>query len=87
MGWTCLHRTSSCAPDAVPRSVQEVVSETVKLALILGGILGGGLLFGGGPALRAFTSDPDAIAAATPLLPLVALSQPINALAFVWDGE
>jgi Na+-driven multidrug efflux pump len=66
--------------------VQAVVAETVKLAVLLGGLLGGGLLLGGPLALRAFTSDPAAIAAAAPLLPLVAASQPINALAFVWDG-
>lgn len=30
--------------------------------------------------------DEDTIAAALPILPLVALSQPINALAFVLDG-
>lgn len=59
----------------------------MKLAALLGGLLGGGLLLGGPLALRAFTSDPAAIAAAAPLLPLVAASQPINALAFVWDGE
>ena len=58
----------------------------MKLAVILGCILGGALLIGGGPALRAFTSDPATLAAAAPLLPLVAASQPINALAFVWDG-
>ena len=62
------------------------MAETVKLAALLGGLLGGGLLLGGPLALRAFTSDPAAIAAAAPLLPLVAASQPINALAFVWDG-
>jgi len=62
------------------------VSETVKLAAILGGLLGGGLLAGGPAALRLFTSDPSTLAAAAPLLPLVAVSQPINALAFVWDG-
>ena len=66
---------------------QAVVAETVKLAALLGGLLGGGLLLGGPVALRAFTSDPAAIAAAAPLLPLVAASQPINALAFIWDGE
>ena len=62
------------------------MSETVKLALLLGGALGGALLFGGGAAVRLFTSDPATLAAVAPLLPLVAASQPINALAFVWDG-
>jgi hypothetical protein len=74
------------APSALSPP-QAVVAETVKLAALLGGLLGGGLLLGGPLALRAFTSDPAAIAAAAPLLPLVAASQPINALAFVWDGE
>lgn len=33
-----------------------------------------------------FTSDAATLAAAAGIFPLVALSQPLNALAFVWDG-
>jgi MATE family multidrug resistance protein len=54
--------------------------------LVWGGILGIGfwLLRFALPAW--FTSDPAVVMVATTLMPFVALTQPLNALVFVWDG-
>lgn len=35
---------------------------------------------------QAFTSDPSVLAIIASLIPFIVLTQPINALAFVWDG-
>lgn len=52
----------------------------------LGLSLGTVLAVTSGVLPRFFTSDPAVITAIGNIFPFVILSQPINALAFVWDG-
>jgi Na+-driven multidrug efflux pump len=78
----CIERMLSA--DVEPHF--QVVDRTLKWALSLGLFLAVALLLLGSNAHRPFTSDPAVIRAMDNIFPWVVLSQPINALAFVWDG-
>lgn len=62
------------------------MNRSVQLSLILGLGLAGLLAAGGGLLLRAFSDDPEVLRSAELLFPAVVLIQPLNSLAFVWDG-
>jgi Na+-driven multidrug efflux pump len=63
-----------------------VVQRTVGAAGVLGCGLGLALLAGRGVVPTWFTSDPTVLGLLAGVLPWVVLTQPVNALAFVWDG-
>ena len=67
-------------------TLQAVALRVVRLALILGGILAAGMALGAHPLISAFTKDGAVRAASLAVFPIVVLTQPLNALAFVWDG-
>ncbi len=69
----------------VPRCAQ-IVERSLQLGLGLGLSLGLALALSGHSLQRLFTSDPAVMRAIGNIFPWVILSQPINALAFVWDG-
>jgi hypothetical protein len=56
------------------------------LSLTLGSLLGVLLAAGSSRIPALFTADPQVLSLATHLMPLVAITQPLNALAFVLDG-
>ena len=64
----------------------QVAGRTLQLGLGLGLILAAVLALGKGGLPRLFTGDAAVLAAIGHIFPWVILSQPINALAFVWDG-
>lgn len=66
--------------------VMQVAGRTLQLGLGLGFVLAAVLAIGGGRLPRLFTGDAAVLAAIGHIFPWVILSQPINALAFVWDG-
>lgn len=63
-----------------------MVQRTLRLGLGLGLGLGAALALGGARLPGLFTSDPAVAAAVRHIYPWVVLSQPLNALAFTWDG-
>lgn len=63
-----------------------MASRVIRLAIILGGLLAAGMALGAQPILSAFTQDPAVRAASLLIFPVVVLTQPLNALAFAWDG-
>lgn len=65
---------------------EQVAERTLQLGAGLGVSLAVGLALASGTLPRVFTSDPAVISAVGNIFPWVILSQPINALAFVWDG-
>ena len=69
-----------------PRHAAHVARRALMLGCVLGGCLGAALLLLRGQIAAAFTSDPGTRAVAARLLVWVALLQPVNAQAFVWDG-
>lgn len=64
----------------------QVAGRTLQLGLGLGLTLAAVLALGKGGLPRLFTGDAAVLAAIGHIFPWVILSQPINALAFVWDG-
>lgn len=64
----------------------KIAERTLQLGVGLGLSLGTLLAVTSGVLPRFFTSDPAVITAIGNIFPFVILSQPINALAFVWDG-
>ena len=64
----------------------QVAGRTLQLGLGLGLTLATVLALGNGGLPRLFTGDAAVLAAIGHIFPWVILSQPINALAFVWDG-
>ncbi|KAK9916841.1 hypothetical protein WJX75_007700 [Coccomyxa subellipsoidea] len=66
--------------------VRKVAERTLQLGLGLGVSLATVLALTSGALPQLFTRDPAVIAAIGHIFPWVILSQPINALAFVWDG-
>ena len=69
-----------------PGYAAQVARRALVLGCVLGGCLGAALLLLRGQIAAAFASDPGTRAVAARLLVWVALLQPVNALAFVWDG-
>lgn len=67
-------------------SVYQIVERTLQLGTGLGLSLALILALSGTSLHRLFTTDPTVIRAIGNIFPWVILSQPINALAFVWDG-
>ncbi len=55
-------------------------------ALVWGGSLGLAFWLLRGALPTWFSSDPEVVLVVTSLMPFVALTQPLNALVFVWDG-
>ena len=64
----------------------QVAGRTLQLGVGLGLTLAAVLALGKGGLPRLFTGDAAVLAAIGHIFPWVILSQPINALAFVWDG-
>lgn len=67
-------------------TAQEVVSRCVSMAGLLGCLLALLLALGRSAIPAAFTQDAAVLALVGAVLPWVVASQPVNALAFVWDG-
>lgn len=67
-------------------AVSQVVSRTVGMAAILGCVLAFLLALGRYQLPLVFTKDPAVLALIASTIPWVIATQPINALAFVWDG-
>ena len=69
---------------------QEIARKVLVYSLILGAALAAGLSLGAaapGHAIPyAFTQDADIISALLPVLPIVIISQPLNAVVFAADG-
>ena len=66
--------------------MQMVARRTVTLAGLLGLGLAGVLALVSDPLPQLFNPSPGVMAAIRPIYPFVILTQPLNALAFVWDG-
>ena len=66
--------------------MQAVADRILWLATALGVGLGACMALGAKPLIAAFTSDASARSAMRHVFPVVVLTQPLNALAFVWDG-
>jgi hypothetical protein len=64
----------------------QVVSRCVTMAGVLGASLAIVLTLGRGSIPGMFSRDPHVLDLVTALLPFVIISQPVNAMAFVWDG-
>ncbi len=64
----------------------QIAERTLQLGVALGVSLATVLALTSGALPQLFTRDPAVIAAIGNIFPWVILSQPINALAFVWDG-
>ena len=65
---------------------QMVARRTVSLAGLLGLGLAGVLAVVSDPLPQLFNPSQGVMAAIRPIYPFVVLTQPLNALAFVWDG-
>lgn len=65
---------------------QAVARRVMRLATILGVLLAGAMGVGTRPLISTFTTDISVQAAITRIFPIVVLTQPLNALAFAWDG-
>jgi Na+-driven multidrug efflux pump len=65
---------------------RQVVRRTTAMAGALGGLLMLGLAASRESLPQLFTKDPAVLALVAWVLPLVIVTQPINAMAFVWDG-
>ena len=72
-------------PEWAP-AVQMVARRTVKLAGLLGLGLAGVLAILADPLPRLFNPSQSVMAAIRPIFGFVIVTQPLNALAFVWDG-
>jgi Na+-driven multidrug efflux pump len=68
------------------RYVVAYVLGDMQLGLALGVVLAFLLAAGEGAISQAFTSDPAVLACVVGLYPWVFATQPLNSLAFVWDG-
>ncbi|GAQ83786.1 MATE efflux family protein [Klebsormidium nitens] len=66
--------------------IDTVAKRIMKLGLVMGGVMAAVFLFGQYAIPLAFTQDPAVLAIIASLLPFIVLTQPVNALAFVWDG-
>lgn len=68
------------------QTARAVTKRVLALGFALGFITMSILGIGSGRISRLFTSDPAVLGLIAAIWPWVVLSQPINALAFVWDG-
>lgn len=66
--------------------MQAVSKRVVWLSVLLGFVLSGLMALGYHPLIAAFTTDGSVRSAIMCIFPIVILTQPLNALAFVWDG-
>lgn len=69
-----------------PRRALATARRVLVLSLAMGATLGVLLCAAATPLSVLFTRDGATAAAAAALLPIVAACQPLNALAFAWDG-
>jgi hypothetical protein len=78
---------ASLQPDtpAIPLFLQ-VVNRCVQMSAVLGVSLALVLTISRGSIPGMFSTDAAVLQLVAALLPAVIISQPINALAFVWDG-
>jgi len=69
------------------RTARQVVRRAVAMSAALGLALGAGIAVASAPLARLFTSDPLVLSLLQgTLMPIVAATQPLNALAFALDG-
>lgn len=68
------------------QTAQDVTKRVLQLGFGLGLIMMAILGVGSSRLPRLFSSDPAVLGLIAAIWPWVALSQPINSLAFVWDG-
>ncbi|DBA99785.1 TPA: hypothetical protein ACH3X3_012329 [Trebouxia sp. C0006] len=80
---TLLARSVAARNSAVS---QLIALRVLRWGVLLGVVLGGALGASSGILPKLFTSDPAVLAGISAIYPWVILTQPINALAFVWDG-
>ncbi|KAI8469991.1 MAG: hypothetical protein J3K34DRAFT_521778 [Monoraphidium minutum] len=70
-----------------PAAARRVIGRTVGMAAALGLVMAAAMAGGAGALPRLFTSDPGVLPLVTGVAwSFVAATQPINAMAFVWDG-
>jgi Na+-driven multidrug efflux pump len=69
-----------------PEQAQGIAHRVLQLSLAMGCCLGVLLLAGGKALSSAFLKDTMVATLAASIFPAVALWQPLNALAFAWDG-
>ncbi|EIE26724.1 hypothetical protein COCSUDRAFT_46203 [Coccomyxa subellipsoidea C-169] len=74
------------AQGLAANELEKIAERTLQLGVALGVSLATVLALTSGALPQLFTRDPAVIAAIGNIFPWVILSQPINALAFVWDG-
>lgn len=63
-----------------------VVKHTVRMAGVLGVVLMLGLAYGHQALPLLFTQDTAVLALVAAIMPFVVVTQPLNAMAFIWDG-
>ncbi|XP_078435943.1 MATE efflux family protein [Wolffia australiana] len=68
------------------KEAETVISRVLQMGLVMGTSLAIALFFGFAPFSTLFTTDPDVLEIAQSGLLFVTISQPVNALAFVFDG-
>ena len=71
-------------PEA--QCLQAVARRTVTLASLLGLLLGVGMALAADPVPKLFNPSREVLSALRSVYPIVILTQPVNALAFVLDG-
>ena len=71
---------------ADPQQALRTIRRVLQLSVALGLTLGVALMLGRNAVPALFTNDAETAAMAARLMPIAALSQPVNALAFAWDG-
>lgn len=67
-------------------TLKALIRRTTRLGLLVGLLTSAGLALSGGPLCAAFSAEPAVRAACAAAWPLVALTQPLNTLAFAYDG-
>ena len=68
------------------QEARAVSDRLLAMGLLVGVLLGVAFWLGRGLLARAFSDDPQVVAAVLAVFPFVALMQPLNGLVFVWDG-
>lgn len=72
--------------DSDQQTSLHIIKRVLLISLGLGGTLAVLLMLGRTAIPSLFTRDAATAAVAERLMPIAALSQPLNALAFAWDG-
>eukprot|EP00898_Chlorokybus_atmophyticus_P005068 jgi/Chlat1/5562/Chrsp369S00847 len=80
---TLLGRALAAGRKAYAKTVTQ---RTVALGAVLGGVLMLAFTVFQRPLASYFTSDPAVLAAISTIMPVVALTMPLNTIAFTWDG-